>query len=183
MVVKGWTRIITVTEGHDHIKPTTGFTGIYYSTASKYPVLGFRTSVRILGIISEIRIGSVRSKMIKTKKMAITFLLVAVNVAVLYGIYAFAVTPEPFNPVPQSHEWARDKALEYLDIADPGRWSVTDPNNGLIGATTKIYASGSLSVTVSHNLNPSAAFMVTVEQGNAAISLWVQQDGTVQTIN
>ena len=92
--------------------------------------------------------------MMKTKKMAITFLLVAVNAAVLYGIYAFAVNPEPFNPVPQSHEWARDKALEYLDIANPGGWSVTNPNPGLIGATTKIYTSGSLSATVSHSLTP-----------------------------
>jgi len=142
-----------------------------------------RTGVRILGIISKLRIGSVRSKMIKTKKMAITLLLVAVNVAILYGIYAFAVTPEPFNPVPQSHEWARAKSLEYLDIADPGGWSVTDPNNGLIGATTKIYVSGSLSVTVSHNLYPSAAFIVTVENGDAVTNLWVHQDGAVQTIN
>ena len=121
--------------------------------------------------------------MTQTKKMAITFLLVAVNAAVLYGIYAFAVNPEPFNPVPQSHEWARDKALEYLDIANPGGWSVTNPNSGLIGATTKIYTSGGLSVAVSHNLNPSAAFMVTVEHGDAATSLWVQQDGAVQTID
>jgi len=121
--------------------------------------------------------------MTKTKKMAITFLLVAVNAAVLYGIYAYAVTPEPYNPAPQSHEWARDKALEYLDIADPGGWSVTNPNPGLIGATTKTYTSGSLSVAVSHNLNPSAAFMVTVEHGDAATSLWVQQDGSVQTNN
>lgn len=175
--------IITVTRGGDHVKPTKGFTGIYYYTAPIYSVLGSRTSVRILGIISKLRICSMRSKMIKTKKMAITLLLVAVNAAVLYGIYAFAVTPEPLNPVPKSHEWARDKALEYLDIADPGGWSVTEPNNGLIGATTKIYASGSLSVTVSHNLNPSAAFMVTVEHGDAATNLWVQQDGLVQTIN
>lgn len=121
--------------------------------------------------------------MTKTKKMAITFLLVAVNAAVLYGIYAFAVTPELYNPAPQSHEWARDKALEYLDIANPGGWSVTNPNPGLIGATTKTYTSGSLSVAVSHNLNPSAAFMVTVEHGDAATSLWVQQDGSVQTNN
>ena len=174
--------IITVTLGDDHIKTDKGFTGIYYSTAPTYPVLGFRTSVRILGIISKLRICYVRSKMIKTKKMAITLLLVAMNVAVLYGIYAFAVT-EPFNPVLQSHEWARDRALEYLDISDPGDWSVTEPNDGLIGATTKIYVSGSLSVTVGHNLNPSAAFMVTVKHGDAATNLWVQQDGAVQTIN
>jgi len=121
--------------------------------------------------------------MIKTNKTAITFLLVAVNAATLYGIYAYAVTPEPFNPVPQSHEWARDKAREYLDIVNPGGWSVSNPNSGLIGATTKTYTSGSLSVAVSHNLNPSAAFIVTVENGDAATSLWVQQDGAVQTIN
>ena len=175
--------IITVTWGDDHVTPTKGFTGIYYATAPTYSVLGFRTSVRILGIISKLRIYSVRSKMIKTKKMAITLLLVAVNAAVLYGIYAFAVTPEPFNPVTQSYEWARDRALEYLDIADPGGWSVTNPNTGLIGATAKIYTSGNLSVTVSHNLNPSAAFMVTVEHGDVTTNLWVQQDGTVQTIN
>jgi len=172
-----------VTAGHDHIKPTTGFTSIYYSAASIYTVLGFITSVRILGIISELRVGSVRSKMTKMKKMAITFLLVAVNAAALYGIYAFVVTPEPFNPVPQSHEWARDKAREDLDTATPGGWSVTNPNPELIGATTKMYTSGSLSVAVSHNLNPSAAFMIPVEHGDSATSLWVQQDGTVQTIN
>ena len=168
---------------HDHTLSYKEFIDIYYSPTTIYSVLGFRTSVRILSIISEIRVGSVRSKMTKTKKMAITFLLVAVNAAVLYGIYAFAVTPELYNPAPQSHEWARDKALEYLDIANPGGWSVTNPNPGLIGATTKTYTSGSLSVAVSHNLNPSAAFMVTVEHGDAATSLWVQQDGSVQTNN
>ena len=146
-------------------------------------MLPFRTSVRIPGIVSELHVGSIRSKMIKTNKTAITFLLVAVNAATLYGIYAYAVTPEPFNPVPQSHEWARDKAREYLDIVNPGGWSVSNPNSGLIGATTKTYTSGSLSVAVSHNLNPSAAFIVTVENGDAATSLWVQQDGAVQTIN
>ena len=121
--------------------------------------------------------------MVKTKTIAITLLLIAVNTAAMYGVYALGGTQPNGSQVPQSYEWARDTALEYLEVSDQGGWHVTSPNNGLIGATTKIYTSGDLHVTVSHNLNPTAAFMVTVNHGGNEWSLWVQQDGAVQTIN
>ncbi|MCW4050184.1 MAG: hypothetical protein NWE89_10675 [Candidatus Bathyarchaeota archaeon] len=117
------------------------------------------------------------------KKNAIILSLAAMTLcaAIIGGIYA--VTPETQEPVngPNSHEWARDTALESLDITQPSSWSKQDTTpDGLIGANIKTYTSGDLTVTVSHNLNPSAAFSVKIENGENTWDLWVNQDGTTQ---
>ena len=101
--------------------------------------------------------------------------------AIIGGIYA--VTPETQEPVngPNSHEWARDTALDSLDMLKPSSWSKQDTTpEGLIGTNIKTYTSGDLTITVSHNLNPSADFDVKVENGENTWDLWVSQDGTTQ---
>jgi len=95
------------------------------------------------------------------------------------GIYAG--TPDTQEPVngPNSHEWARDTALESLEMAQPSSWSKQNTTpEGLIGTNIQTYTSGDLIVTVSHNLNPSADFSVKVENGENQWDLWVSQDGT-----
>ena len=114
------------------------------------------------------------------KKMIILSLAVIVlGAAIIIGITA--LPPESQDPVNKlkSHEWARDRALDSLGITLPDSWSKQDTTpEGLIGTSIKTYTNGGLIVTVSHNLNPTAAFSVTVQNNENTWSLWVNQDGT-----
>ena len=116
------------------------------------------------------------------KNMIILRLAVVIlGAAIMSGITA--LPPESQDPVntPKSHEWARDIALERLEIMQPSNWSTQDTTpEGLIGTNIKTYTSGDLSVTVSHNLNPTAAFSVTVQNCENRWKLWVNQDETTQ---
>ena len=116
------------------------------------------------------------------KKMIILSLVVVIlGAAIVIG--STALPPESQDPanLPTVHEWARDRALDSLEIEPPSKWKVQDTTpEGLIGTSIKTYTSGYLTVIVSHNLNPTAAFNVTVENGENTWSLWVNQDGTTQ---
>ena len=117
------------------------------------------------------------------KKMIILSLTVLVlGAAIVIGITALPQeSKDPVNK-PKSHEWARDRALESLEITPPGSWSIQDATpEGLIGTSIKTYTNGGLTVTVSHNLNPAAAFSVTVQNSENTWSLWVNQDGITQS--
>jgi len=116
------------------------------------------------------------------KKMIILSLAVVIlGAAIVIG--STALPPESQDPINsiKSHEWARDRALDSLKIKVPSNWSTQDTTpEGLIGSSIKTYISGDLIVTVSHNLNPTAAFSVTVQNSENTWSLWVNQDGTTQ---
>ena len=117
------------------------------------------------------------------KKMIILSLAVVIlGAAIVIGITA--LPPDSQDPayLPTVHEWARDRALDSLEIMHPRTWSTQDTTpEGLIGTSIKTYTSGDQIVTVSHNLNPTAAFSVTVQNSENTWSLWVNQDGTTQT--
>ena len=116
------------------------------------------------------------------KKMTkISLAVVILGAAIVIGITALPQEPnDPIN-LPTVYEWARDRALDSLEIPQPSNWSEQDTTpEGIIGVSVKTYTSGELSVTVSHNLNPTAAFSVTVQNGENTWSLWVSQDGTIQ---
>ena len=118
------------------------------------------------------------------KKMIILSLAVVIlGAAIVIGITALPQeSKDPVNEL-KSHEWARDRALESLEITPPGSWSIQDTTpEGLMGARIKTYTNGGLTVTVSHNLNPTAALSVTVQNSENTWSLWVNQDGTTHPI-
>ena len=111
----------------------------------------------------------------------IGFAMVILGAGIVIGITALPPEPQDQDNLPPVHEWARDIALDSLDIMHPGTWNMKDTTpEGLIGTSIKTYTSGDLSVTVSHNLNPTAAFSVTVQNSENTWSLWVNQDGTTQ---
>lgn len=116
------------------------------------------------------------------KKMSILSLAVVIlSTAIVMGITA--LPPETQDPpvLPTVQEWARDRALDSLEIEPSGKWRVQDfTPDGLIGTSIKKYTSGDLIVLVSHNLNSTEAFSVTVGNGENTLSLWVNQDGTTQ---
>ena len=116
------------------------------------------------------------------KKMIILSLAVVIlGAAIVLGITALPQdSQDPVN-VPTVHEWARDRALDSLEITQPSNWSTLDTTpEGLVGTSIKTYTSGGLIVTVSHNLNPAAAFSVTVQNSENTWSLWVNQNGTTK---
>ena len=107
--------------------------------------------------------------------------VVIISAAIVIGITALpSESQDPVN-LPTVHEWVRDRALDSLEIMHPRTWSTQDTTpEGLIGTSIKTYTSEDLTVTVSHNLNPKAAFSVTVQNSENTWSLWVNQDGTTQ---
>jgi hypothetical protein len=118
----------------------------------------------------------------------LTLMIVAVNAAALLGVYALAGSQaEPMAPyvddgfTPRGHEWARDQAVAYLELGEPESWAfedVTDP--GLLGSAAYRYTATGLEVTVSHCLNPTADYHVTVETEGRTWSGWVGQSGEVR---
>lgn len=122
------------------------------------------------------------------KIIKITTLLAAINLALITG-YTYAnqkQTPNniaPYNDhgyIPKGHLWARDTSTEYLNIVPQNPWSERDiTNTNLLGTSIIEYTSGGLVVTVSHCLNPTADYDVTVEFNGETQSLWVSQNGEV----
>jgi hypothetical protein len=118
----------------------------------------------------------------------LTLMIVVVNAAALLGVYSLAGSQaEPVAPyvddgfTPRGHEWARDQAVAYLELGEPESWTfedVTDP--GLLGSATYRYTAPGLEVTVSHCLNPTADYQVTVEAEGRTWSGWVGQSGEVR---
>jgi hypothetical protein len=80
------------------------------------------------------------------KKMSILSLAVVIlSTAIVMGITA--LPPETQDPpvLPTVQEWARDRALDSLEIEPSGKWSVQDfTPDGLIGTSIKKYTSGDL---------------------------------------
>ena len=119
----------------------------------------------------------------------LTLMIVAVNTVALLSVYALAGSQaESTAPyvddgfIPNGHEWARDKAVAYLELGEPEEWTfedVTDP--GLLGSAIYRYTATGLEVTVSHCLNPTADYQVTVETEGRTWSGWVSQSGEVRT--
>jgi hypothetical protein len=122
--------------------------------------------------------------MINKKTRMITLLVIIINVAVVAGyVLAKRPTQDQITPyidpgtTPKGHDWARDQALAFLEL-ESGEWIVTDvtPAN-LLGTSVFLYESGSLSVTVSHCLNPTADYFVDVDYLGQSWSLRVSQNG------
>ena len=126
------------------------------------------------------------------KIVKITALLAAISLSLITG-YAYAnqkQTPNniaPYNDhgyIPKGHAWARDTAVECLKITAPDQWSEQDvTNTELLGTSIMEYTSGDLVVTVSHCLNPTADYDVTVEYNGESWSLWVNQNSQVTPKN
>jgi len=111
----------------------------------------------------------------------LSLVLVILGAGIGIGITALPQELQDPDNLPIVHEWARDRALDSLNIVHSGTWSMQDTTpEGLIGASIKTFTGGDLTVTVSHNLNPNAAFSVTVQDSESTWSLWVNQDGTTQ---
>ncbi len=116
------------------------------------------------------------------KKTIILNLIVTLLCATIVGgIYAGPSDKQgPVNG-PNSYEWARDTAVDSLELPQAGNWNTQDTTSeGIIGTSVKTFTSGELTVKVSHNLNPSAAFCVTVQNSENTWSLWINQDGTIE---
>lgn len=106
--------------------------------------------------------------------------------------YVLANKPEPDQCMPYiepdryitTHEWARDQALAFLKLAPLWGWVETDVTpTGLLGTSVYLFESGDLSLTVSHNLNPSADFFVDVRYMDQNWSLRVSQTGECTLVN
>lgn len=116
------------------------------------------------------------------KKTSILILVVVIlSTAIVMGITA--LPPETQEPpvLPTVQEWARDRALDSLEIESNGKWESQDitPDESISSSTTK-FSSGDMVVIVSHDLNSTQAFSVTVENGEDVVSLWVNRDGSTQ---
>jgi hypothetical protein len=114
----------------------------------------------------------------------ITLLVIIINAAVVAG-YVLAQRPSKDNVAPyvdpgtppQGHDWAKDQAVAFLEL-ESGEWIETDvTQEALLGTSMFQYVSGSLSVTVSHCLNPTADYFVDVDYQGQTWSLRVSQSG------
>jgi hypothetical protein len=128
----------------------------------------------------------------KTKSVRMLgLMIILVNAAAVIG-WTLAQNPRtpdavaPYNGngyVPKGHDWARDQAVSFLDLAQPGSWSFEDVTPiDTLGTAVYRYQSGGLTVTVSHCLNPTADYQVTVEYQGQAWSMWVSQNGICSLI-
>ena len=120
----------------------------------------------------------------------LTLFIILLNAATVS--YVLANKPELDQCMPyiepdkyiSTHEWARDQALAFLRIDPLWGWAETDVTpSGLLGTSVYLFESGDISVTVSHNLNPTADFFVDVRYMGQNWSLRVSQTGECILIN
>jgi len=105
------------------------------------------------------------------KIIKITALMAALSLSIITG-FAYANQKQAQDNIapyidngftPKGHAWARDTAVEYLELTSQGQWIERDVTNPeLLGASIIEYTSDDLVVTVSHCLNPTADYDVTV---------------------
>jgi hypothetical protein len=126
----------------------------------------------------------------KSMKM-LGLLIILVNAAAVIGwtLAQKPRTPDTVAPyidngfVPKGHEWARDQAVSYLGLSQPDEWSFQDVTpTETLGTAVYRYNGDGLTATVSHCLNPTADYQVTVEYQSQTWSMWVSQNGECSII-
>ena len=119
-------------------------------------------------------------------------LIILVNAAAVIGwtLAQNLRTPDKVVPIndnngymPKGHEWARDQAVSFLDLPQPDEWSFKDVTpTETLGTAVYRYSGDGLTVIVSHCLNPTADYQVTVEHQGQTWSMWVSQNGECSII-
>ncbi len=121
----------------------------------------------------------------------LTLFIILLNAAVVTG-YVLAERPQPDqcwlydDPGLKitTHEWARNQAVDYLNIVPMWGWTDTDVTPAdLLGTSVHLYESGDISVSVTSFLNPSADYLVDVYYMGQSWSLRVSQTGECTIIN
>jgi hypothetical protein len=129
--------------------------------------------------------------MINKETKMLTLFIILLNAATVAG-YVLAEKPNSDQCMPYidpdikitTHEWARNQAVDYLNIAPMWGWTDTDVTpTDIIGTSVYLYQSGDITVRVSYNLNPTADYFVDVDYQGQSWSMRVSQMGECTLIN